>query len=114
MIKECFEKYNYLCDTHTAVAIGVYEKYAAETGDDTATVIASTASPYKFPTSVLKALGKAADGDEFDRLYELNNVSGVKIPQSLAELKSKPVRFNETCTSDNMAQKVVDYLLNSK
>ena len=112
VIKECFEKYNYLCDTHTAVAIGVYEKYAAETGDATTTVIASTASPYKFPTSVLKALGKKADGDEFDRLYELNNVSGVKIPQSLAALKSKPVRFNETCTSENMAQKIVDYLLN--
>lgn len=114
VIRECFEKYHYLCDTHTAVAIGVYEQYAAQTGDTAVTVIASTASPYKFPTSVLGALGREARGDEFDRLYELNEVSGVKIPQSLAELKSKPVRFSDCCTPDSMAQSVVDYLLSKE
>ena len=48
-IKEVYDKEGYVMDTHTAVAAVAYDKYKAATGDDkTPTVIASTASPYKF------------------------------------------------------------------
>ena len=52
-IKKHFDKYSYLCDTHTAVAVDVYDEYVKATGDDIPTVIDSTASPYKFSKSVL-------------------------------------------------------------
>ena len=61
-IKEIYDKYSYTCDTHTAVAVKVYEDYKKATGDDTVTVIASTASPYKFSGSVLSAIGAEAGG----------------------------------------------------
>ena len=48
-IRRIYEKYGYLCDTHTAVALNVYAAYKTKTGDSTPTVIASTANPYKFP-----------------------------------------------------------------
>lgn len=67
-IAEVFAEHHYLCDTHTAVGVHVYEQYRRETGDTTPTVIASTANPYKFSASVLEALGGSQAGDEFDRL----------------------------------------------
>ncbi len=111
VIKDCFEKYGYLCDTHTAVAVGVYEEYTVNTGDNTPTIIASTASPYKFPSSVLGAIGEDEGTDEFEKLNALNKKSGVKIPKSLSELKTKPVRFTDTCEVEDMPESVLGYLL---
>ena len=65
VIRNTFEKDGYLCDTHTAVAVGVYEQYLKETGDNTPAVIASTASPYKFPDSVLDAFDCEKPADPF-------------------------------------------------
>ena len=55
-IKEMYENTGYILDTHTAVASAVYRKYVQETGDGSATVIASTASPFKFTRNVMKAI----------------------------------------------------------
>jgi hypothetical protein len=63
-------QYGYTVDTHTSVAIDVYKQYKEQTGDNTKTVIASTASPYKFAANVLDALGKAASDDEFATVEE--------------------------------------------
>ncbi|WP_028509955.1 threonine synthase [Ruminococcus sp. NK3A76] len=101
-IKEIYDKYSYTCDTHTAVAVKVYEDYKKATGDDTVTVIASTASPYKFSGSVLSAIGVEAGEDEFDKVDKLAEVSKLPIPASLAELKDKAVRFNETIDKADM------------
>ena len=65
-----YDKYGYLCDTHTAVAIAVYEDYKAKTGDERPVVIASTASPYKFAGSVLSAITTDASSDEFKNLEQ--------------------------------------------
>ncbi len=101
-IKEIYDKYSYTCDTHTAVAVKVYEDYKAATGDETKTVIASTASPYKFSGSVLSAIGAEAGEDEFELVEKLAEVSKLPVPESLAALKDKPVRFSETIEKQDM------------
>ena len=111
-IKKHFEKYNYLCDTHTAVAVNVYDEYVARTGDDIPTVIDSTASPYKFSKSVLTAIldGKKLDLDEFDMVGELNRISGVDVPKPLQSLKDKAIRFDNVCDKENMSEMVFKLL----
>ncbi len=101
-IKEIYEKYSYTCDTHTAVAVKVYEDYKVATGDDTKTVIASTASPYKFSGSVLSALGIDTDCDEFELVDKLAEASKLPVPASLAELKNKDIRFEEIIDKSDM------------
>ncbi|MGN0523689.1 MAG: threonine synthase [Eubacterium sp.] len=111
-IKEHFEKYNYLCDTHTAVAVKVYENYVEETNDDIVTVIDSTASPYKFSKSVLTAVlgGKTPELDEFEMVDELNSVTGTEVPTPLKALKDKEVRFTNVCDKENMSEMVFKLL----
>ena len=111
-IPELYHKYGYTCDTHTAVAVKVYEDYRKETGDTTKTLIASTASPFKFSASVLDALGKKpADGtDEYDMVELLHEVSSMEIPQSLAALKTKPRRFDGSIDKSEMQQFVLQEL----
>ena len=111
-IAELYQKYGYTCDTHTAVAVKVYEDYRKETGDTTKTLIASTASPFKFSASVLDALGKKpADGtDEYDMVELLQEVSSMEIPQSLAALKTKPRRFDGSIDKSEMQQFVLQEL----
>lgn len=111
-IKEVYETYNYLCDTHTAVAVKVCEDYRKETGDMTPVVVASTASPYKFCASVLTAIEGNADGDEFAMLADLESKTGVNAPEQLRGLENKEVRFNNVCDkdADSMRKVVFDML----
>jgi threonine synthase len=113
-IKEYADKYDYVIDTHTAVAMSVYDKYAAETGDKTKTVIASTASPFKFNQSVLIALdghNEVVGKDEFTLLEELSAKSGMHIPKSLGELKNKSRIFNLVCDKEQLQDVVSDFLM---
>lgn len=111
VIKKTFEEEGYLSDTHTGVAITVYRDYAAETGDETETVIAATASPYKFSKSVLIALdGSAPELPEFDMAGVLCEKTGVPVPAPLSNLKDKTVRFSTDCAVDEMEQQVYDML----
>lgn len=111
-IKEHFDKYAYLCDTHTAVAVNVYEEYVKATGDDIPTVIDSTASPYKFSKSVLAAVngGSVPELDEFDIVDALYKKTGFEVPKPLASLKSKKVRFNNVCSKSDMSKMVFKLL----
>lgn len=111
-IAATFKDRGYLCDTHTAVAVHVYEKYRCATGDKTPTVIASTASPFKFSASVLAALKTdvATQGDEFAMLDELAEFTQTACPRQLTGLKEKPVRFKDLCTKESMAQSVLNML----
>lgn len=104
------EKYGYLCDTHTAVAIAVYEDYKAETGDTRPVVIASTASPYKFAASVLDALGEAAAENEFDTVTALSKATGTVPPKPITDLQGKAVRFKNLCEPETMEQAVLSHL----
>ena len=110
-IAETFEKYGYLLDTHTAVAVHVYNAYKENTGDTTPTVIASTANPYKFSASVLGALGADMSGmDEFDKVEALNAKTGEPVPGPLDCLRGRAPRFNGVCDKDNMRSVVYDML----
>ena len=109
-IKKIYDKYSYTCDTHTAVAVKVYEDYKAATGDDTKTIIASTASPYKFSGSVLSALGESKDADEFELVDKLAEVSKLPVPASLAALKNKAVRFDKVIDKTEMKEFVFSSL----
>lgn len=111
-IKNHFEKYHYLCDTHTAVAVKVYDEYVKATNDDIPTVIDSTASPYKFSASVLKAVldRKESNLNEFEMVDELNKITGADVPKPLACLKDKSVRFNNVCNKEDMSQMVFKLL----
>jgi threonine synthase len=107
-IHSIYEKYSYTCDTHTAVAVKVYNDYKNATGDTTKTVIASTASPYKFSAAVLEALeGKVSDIDEYDKVDKIAELSDIPVPAALADLRNKPERFNDVI--DKADQK--DYVL---
>lgn len=110
-IKKIFDKYSYTLDTHSAVAVKVYEDYRQSTGDTTKTVIASTASPYKFSASVLEAVeGKPSSLDEFDMVDRLKELSGYEIPASLAELKTKERRFKDVITKEQQKDYVLKQL----
>ncbi len=110
-IKQIFEKYSYLCDSHTAVAVKVYEDYLAETGDKTKTIIASTASPFKFAGSVLEAVtGKQSDADEFKQVQLLGELSGMTVPTQLAELETKEIRFKTSIEVPEMSETVLKNL----
>lgn len=111
-IKSHFDDCGYLCDTHTAVAVKVYDEYVESTGDDIPTVIDSTASPYKFSASVLNAVlgGKTMELDEFEMVDELNKTTGADVPKPLASLKDKSVRFTDVCNKEDMSQMVFKLL----
>lgn len=94
-IREAYKDFGYLCDTHTAVALSVAREYKENTGDNRPMVIASTASPYKFTKSVLKAIGGNVPEDEFDAIDELNALSGVNVPAAIDGLRNKRIRFND-------------------
>mgnify|MGYP002625131872 CR=1 FL=1 len=110
-ISTLYKKTGYIIDTHTAVASGVYNKYREESGDDTVTVIASTASPYKFTRSVMTAIDPSYDSMEdfalIDRLCEL---AKVPVPQAIEDIRSAPIRHDTQCEVDAMCQTVKDFL----
>ncbi len=110
-IKDLYENENYLCDTHTAVAVKVYQQYVSETGDNTPVILASTASPYKFAQSVLTAVtDEKLPEDEFAMVDELSAKTKTAIPAPLAELKNAEVRFTFECEVDEMPKAVLDSL----
>lgn len=111
-IAEVYESTHYLCDTHTAVAVNAYEQYLKETKDDTPTVVVSTASPYKFTDSVLKAVSKQYDSDmdEFAKVQQLSKETGTEIPAPIAALESKTVRFQNVCTPQTMSDELLKLL----
>ena len=106
-IKEVYDKTGYIIDTHTAVAAAVYKKYEKETDDKTKTVIASTASPYKFTRSVMKAIDPSYDSKtDFELIDELEKLSGVKVPQAIEDIRSAAVLHDTVCETADMCKEV--------
>ncbi len=107
-IGRLFREYGYLCDTHTAVAAKAYWDYLEATGDERKVIIVSTASPYKFSDSVLRAISDTpVPDDPFEQAALLQRLAGVPAPPSLMSLKGKGIRFTESVAKDKMA----DYVL---
>lgn len=110
-IHEIYEKYSYTCDTHTAVAVKVYNDYKASTHDETKTVIASTASPYKFSAAVLEALeGGSSDIDEYAKVDRIAELSDIPVPDALSDLKNKPERFGDVIEKSEQKRYVLNTL----
>ena len=110
MIAKMWKQHDYLIDTHTAVAFHVLEQYRAESGDETPTVVVSTASPFKFCDSVLGALGVsdlAAGTGVIDQLAE---TTGVSAPAPLEAIKGKGIRFEQVTEKDQMVDQVLEML----
>lgn len=110
-ISEIYKDSNYVIDTHTAVAAGVYKKYVSETDDHLPTVIASTASPYKFTRSVMDALGEDhKDLDDFGLVDALSALSKVPVPRAVEEIRTAPVLHNKVVDAVDMPAAVKEIL----
>ena len=110
-IKAVYDKEGYIMDTHTAVAAGVYNDYKESSKDTTPTVIASTASPYKFTRSVMNSIDAKYDAmGVFELVDELCKLSGVKVPNAIEEIRTAPVLHDIVCDSDKM-QATVESIL---
>ena len=106
-ISQSYKAYQYVFDPHTAVAMKVYEDYLSSTNDQTFTVIASTASPFKFASDVLKGLegeGQKNRKDEWEALKYLSKLTGWKIPLGLQGLDEKPAKTVESCDQEGIAE----------
>lgn len=110
-IKEMYENTGYIIDTHTAVASAVYGKYAAKTGDKTVTVIASTASPFKFSRSVMHAIdGKYDTMSDFELVDELSEIGKVPVPGAIEEIRTASVVHDHVCDKTEMKTVVKRFL----
>jgi threonine synthase len=110
-IKDMFEGYGYLLDTHTAVAADVYKRYKRRTGDNTKTVIVSTASPYKFSENVLSSLGEETKGSAaFETAERLAEISGIPVPRQILELENKPVRHSKVVGISGMKDAALEVI----
>ena len=110
-IKELYEETGYVIDTHTAVAATVYNKYKAQTKDEAKTVIASTASPFKFTRSVMEAIDeKYAAMDDFALVDELSKLANVKVPNAIEEIRTAPVLHDRVCYKEEMKAVVKEFL----
>jgi len=110
-IKALYEKTGYVLDTHTAVAAQVYQKYREETQDKTPSVIASTASPFKFTRSVMNAIDvKYNDMDDFALVDELAGIAGRKVPRAIEEIRNAPVRHHTVCEAEEMENVIKEFL----
>ena len=106
-IHNVYKNSDYVIDPHTAVAAGVYKKYLKDTDDHTVTVIASTASPYKFTRSVMDAVAdKAEDKDDFALADQLSAISGVKVPKAVEEIRTAPVLHDIVVDAPDMPDTV--------
>ena len=110
-IHDIYEDTGYVMDTHTAVAATVYKAYREDSKDDRKTVIASTASPYKFAGSVMSAIDPKYKGqDNFKLIEELQKVSGTELPNAIKEIMNAEIRHNTECDVDQMEQTVKNIL----
>lgn len=111
-ISELFKSTGYLIDTHTAVGYHVYNNYKQKTGDNTKTVIASTASPYKFTIPVMSAIDdKYKNKNSFELLYEMEKIMKKNMPASINGIEKRPVLHKTVCEKDEMKKVVEDIIL---
>jgi threonine synthase len=110
-IARLYDSCGYVIDTHTAVASAVYQKYVKETGDTRKTVIASTASPFKFTRSVMNAIDPKYDSmDDFALVDELSRIANVAVPNAIEEIRTAPVVHDNQCDVDKMQDTVKKFL----
>ncbi|HLS53791.1 MAG TPA: threonine synthase, partial [Tissierellaceae bacterium] len=101
----------YLIDPHTAVAYGVYKKYLRKSQDKTKTLVASTASPFKFGKKVASSIGlDISDKDEFEILDMMSRIWKVELPESIKTLREKEVLHETVALKEKMKESVETFL----
>ena len=108
-IKYSYDNYKVLVDPHTACGLNALNKFKKEYGNNNKNIVLSTASPYKFSNTVLKAIDKdKLSNDEFENMAKLNKITNVDIPINLKNLQTLPI------TNDNNIKKeeAIDYIKN--
>lgn len=109
-IEKVYESSDYLIDTHTAVAYDVYEKYKNKTGDNSATIIASTASPFKFPKSINEVLDMGHENaSDFELVNLFSDKLNLKLPKGLEGLEEKEICHKVTCKKDEMKKVIKNF-----
>ncbi|MBO4478868.1 MAG: threonine synthase [Clostridia bacterium] len=106
-IYNTFDEYGYVVDPHTSVAIAVYNDYYLTSGDQTPTVILSTASPYKFAQDVYEAVGENQEADPFKAVKKLHFLTGMEVPEGIDRLQTLEKRFSDVLAKDEIKQKVL-------
>lgn len=109
-IRKLWSTSHYLPDPHSAVAFHVLDEYRKETGDDTPAIVVSTASPFKFCSDVLEALGEKHIATGTAVLDQLSELTGIEVPAPLAALKNRTVRFDQVTPKEQMAETVLNFL----
>ncbi len=110
-IESLYKEFSYTVDTHTAVAYQVYKDYVEKTGDNTQTLIASTASPFKFPRSVLEGLGEAVDAfDDFELVELLSKKSKIVVPDPIKNIDKRPILHKGICDKTELSSVIVQSL----
>ena len=111
IIKAIYGDTGYIIDTHTAVAAKVYKKYKEATKDETKSVIASTASPFKFTRSVMNAIDPKYDAmGDFELVDELSKIGNVAVPNAIEEIRTAPVLHDTVVEVDEMTDAVKKFL----
>jgi threonine synthase len=110
-IRQTFEKQNYLCDTHTAVALCAARKFEKDEGAGLKNIVVSTASPYKFAPDVLSSLGRSAKNpdDDKDVINALSEYTKTAVPKPISELFGKKIRFDTVLDKTEMAKAVLEF-----
>ena len=110
-ISQIYKSTGYVIDTHTAVASNVCREYRKTSKDDRKSVVASTASPYKFARSVMTSIDEKYDElEEFALIDELEKISGVTIPNAIEEIRDAKILHTRECDADKMEATVKDIL----
>lgn len=109
-IKKYYDRTGYLMDTHTAVAFSALDQYREAVDDQTPTVVASTASPYKFAKDVFLALGESSDADGFEIIEMLSKATKTAVPTPLSSLDKKAVRFERSVDPQNIINEVERFI----
>ncbi len=113
-ILEVYDRTDNVVDTHTAVGFNIYNRYRQRSGDETKTVYVSTASPFKFSTSVMDALrgeGYSDGKDIMEVMKELSDESGLEIPAAIKDLPNKPILHKDVIDKEEMKAKVASILM---
>jgi threonine synthase len=109
-IRTLYDEYSYVIDPHTAVASSVYRRYRTSSRDTTPAVIDSTASPFKFEGSVMKALGQKTDLPDLELADRLSELAGVPVPKAVSDLRDAPVLHDIVCDRTQMKEEVRKFL----
>ncbi len=116
-IKGVFESDGYLMDTHTSIAWACMDKYRSGDSpegtvsfgtDASATVVLSTASPYKFSAAVLEALGEELTGSDEENMKKVRGITGAEVPSGLAGIFAKPVIHKDVIDISDMKSYVIE------